>query len=186
VRPVGTAHSTRNLSRDCPAAAAGAAEADRAAAVILAAGLHALANGVQRLADLVVVAGAGDAAAVLRVLDLALALGEVELADLNVVLLAGAGERAGAGRLTEALELGAHRLIDAAANLEAALVLLELDLALHSALAIAGGRRALRGAGRPLVRIRRVLGSVRISLGGIDDRSGHRLSPEGGIAQRRR
>ena len=148
----------RYLSRAGPTAAARVAEADIAAAVVLAARLHALTAGLERLAALGVAARARDAAAVLRVLALAFCLAEIELADLDVILGAAARKSALARSLTKALKIGAIGLIQAAPNAETALVFLKLELALRGLahVAIAGRRR---------------------SFGCVHDCGGHRPSP---------
>ena len=111
------------------AAAARVAEANVAAAAALAACFQAIAAGLEHLAALGVAASAGDAAAVLRVLALAVTAAEVEVADLNAI--PGARARAGAVAqgLTKALQCGAGDLIAARAiNAKATLALLELQL----------------------------------------------------------
>ena len=107
--------SSMGLGGGGPAAAACIAEANVAAAAALAAGFQAIAAGLQHLAALGVAAGAGDAAAVLRVLALAMTAAEIEVANLNAI--PGAGARAGAVAqgLTKALQGGAGDLIIARA-----------------------------------------------------------------------
>jgi hypothetical protein len=107
--------SSMDLGGGGPAAAARIAEADVAAAAALAAGFQAIAASLQHFAALGVAAGAGDAAAVLRVLALAMTAAEIEVANLNAI--PGARARAGAVAqgLTKALQRGAGDLIIARA-----------------------------------------------------------------------
>src|SRR5262245_53439447 len=110
------------------AAAASIAEANVAAAAALAAGFEAIAAGLQHLAALGVATGAGNAAAVLRVLALAVTAAQIEVADLNAV--PGAAARAGAVAqgLTKALQrLAGDLVIATALNAETTLALLELQ-----------------------------------------------------------
>src|SRR3954466_13294067 len=110
-RPVFTLRFAR------PTAAAGIAEANVAAAAALAAGFQAIAAGLQHLAALGVAAGAGDAATFLRVLALAVAAAQIEVADLDAI--PGARARAGAVAqgLTQALQrLARGRVLAAALN----------------------------------------------------------------------
>src|SRR5205809_5967319 len=112
------------------AAAAGIAEANVAAAAALATGFQAVAAGLQHLAALGVAAGAGDAATVFRVLTLAVAAAQVEVADLNAV--PGAGTRTGAiaQGLTKTLQRAAGDGVAAVAlDAKATLALLELQFA---------------------------------------------------------
>jgi hypothetical protein len=118
------------LSRARPAAAAGVAEADVAAAAALAARFQAIAAGLQHVAALAVAARAGDAAAVFCVFALAVAAAQVEVADLNAV--PGAVARAGAVAqgLTKALQGRAgDRVVAAALDAKSTFALLELQLA---------------------------------------------------------
>ena len=87
-----------------PAAAAGVAERNVAAAAALAAAFEAIATGLQHLAAFRVAAGAGDAATVLRVLALAVAAAQVEIANLDAVPCAGARAGAIAQSLAKALQ----------------------------------------------------------------------------------
>jgi hypothetical protein len=134
--------SRLRLSCTRPAAAAGVAEADVAAAAALAAAFEAVAAGLQHLAALGVAAGAGDAATFLRVLALAVAAAQVEVADLNAV--PGAAARAGAVAqgLTKALQrLAGCRVFAAALNAKTTFAFLELQLApRHHAHVRHGGR----------------------------------------------
>src|SRR5262245_24508986 len=111
------------------AAAAGVAEANVAAAAALAAAFQAIAAGLQHLAALGVAAGAGDAAAVLRVLALAVAAAQVEIADLNAIPRAAARASAVTQGLTKALQgLASDAVVAAALNAETTLALLKLQL----------------------------------------------------------
>src|SRR5438045_6598195 len=96
--------SSMDLGGGGSAAAARVAEANVAAAAALAAGFQAIAASLEHLAALGVAAGAGDAAAVLRVLALAVTAAEIEVANLDAI--PGAGARAGAVAqgLTKALQ----------------------------------------------------------------------------------
>jgi hypothetical protein len=112
-----------------PAAAAGVAKADVAAAAALAARFQAVAAGLQHVAALTVAADAGDAAAVLRVLALAVAAAQVEVANLDAVPRAVARAGAVAQRLTKALQRAARDWVVAAAlNAETTLALLETQV----------------------------------------------------------
>jgi hypothetical protein len=75
----------RLLSFARAAAAAGVAEANVATAAALAAGFEAVTASLQHLAALGVAAGAGDTATVLRVLALAVAAAQVEVANLDAI-----------------------------------------------------------------------------------------------------
>ncbi|PYK08869.1 MAG: hypothetical protein DME65_13300 [Verrucomicrobia bacterium] len=96
-----------NLRGARATAAAGVAEAHVAAAAALAATFEAIAAGLEHLAALGVAAGAGDAATFLRVLALAVAAAEVDVANLDAI--PGAAARAGAVAqgLTKALQRAA-------------------------------------------------------------------------------
>lgn len=96
--------SALRLRRARAAAAAGVAERDVAAAAALAARFQAIATGLQHLTALGVAAGAGDAAAVLRVLALAMAATKADVADLNAIPGAAARASAIAESLAEALQ----------------------------------------------------------------------------------
>ena len=129
------------------AAAAGIAEANVAAAAALAAGFQAVAAGLQHLAALGVAAGAGDAATVLRVLALAVAAAQVEIADLNAI--PGARARAGAVAqgLTKALQrLASSRIVATALNAKTTFALFELQFTPRHHADIRGG--ACGGIGR--------------------------------------
>jgi hypothetical protein len=118
----------RGLGLTCAAAAAGVAKANVAAAAALAAAFQAIAAGLQHLAALGVAARAGDAATFLRVLALAVAAAQVDVADLDAV--PGAAARAGAVAqgLTKALQRLARRgIVATAVQLETTLALLELQ-----------------------------------------------------------
>ena len=145
------------LGRAGATAATRGPKADAAAAIALAARLHALTAGLERLAAFGVAAGAGDAATVLRVFALAFGVAEIEPADLNVILDAAASKSAIAYRLNETLEIGTLGLIQAASNTETPLVFLELELALAGLLEV-----AITGRG---------------CFGCVHDRDRHRPSP---------
>jgi hypothetical protein len=115
-----------DLGRAGPAAAARVAEANVAAAAALAAGFQAIAAGLQHFAALGVAACAGDAAAFLRVLALAVTAAEIEVANLNAVPGAAAGAGAIAQSLTKTLQRGTgNRIVACAVEAEAPLALLE-------------------------------------------------------------
>src|SRR5438067_9035714 len=110
------------------AAATGVAEANVAAAAALAAGFQAIAAGLQHFAALRVAAGAGDAAPVLRVLALAVAAAQIEVADLNAIPGARARTGAVAQGLTKALQsLAGGSVFATAVQPESALALLKLQ-----------------------------------------------------------
>src|SRR5206468_8773933 len=111
-----------------PAAAARVAEANVAAAAALAAGFQAIAAGLQHLAALGVAAGAGDAATFLRVLALAVAAAQVEVADLDAIPGARARTGAVAQGLTKALQrLAGSRIVETELNAKATFALFELE-----------------------------------------------------------
>ena len=137
-------------------AAAGVAEANVAAAAALAAAFQAIAAGLQHLAALGVAAGAGDAATFLRVLALAVAAAEIEVANLDAIPSAGARAGAIAQGLTKALQRTAGDGVAAVAlDAEATLALLELQFAPRHHAHIrrgcgcgASGRKGRRRSGR--------------------------------------
>lgn len=113
-------------------AAALVAEADVAAAAVLAAGLQALAHRLQHVAALGVAAGAGQRAAFFGPLIFAFAAGQVETANLHSVADAAATTFAIANRVAHHLKIfTGQRIIAAAANAEATHELLERQLASH-------------------------------------------------------
>ena len=137
---------TRCLGSAGAAAAAGVAEADVAAAAALAAAFEAIAAGLEHFAALGVAAGAGDAAAVLRVFALAVTAAEREIANLHAVPGAAARASAIAQGLTKALQGGAGDGITAIAlDSKASLALFELQIAPRHNADVGRGRG--RGAG---------------------------------------
>src|SRR5438034_199594 len=119
----------RNSGRAASAAAGRVAEADVAAAARLAAAFQAVAARLEHFAALCVAARAGNAAAVLRVLALAVPTAEREVANLDAVPGAATRARAVAQGLTKVLQRGGGDLIVAVAlDAEPTLALLELEL----------------------------------------------------------
>jgi hypothetical protein len=91
---------------------------------------------------MLVAAGASDAATVLCVFALAVAISEWALAALNAILRAQAAAQAVGQHAAEVLQRGARQFIfSAAMNLEAAGALFELHFAARHNTPIAGGRR---------------------------------------------
>lgn len=139
-----------------PAAAAGVAERNVAAAAALAAGFEAIAAGLQHIAALGVAAGARDAAAVLRVFNLAMAAAQVEIANLDAVPRAAARAGAVAQSLTKTLQgLTSGCVFARAREAETALALLELQLATRHDAHVLRRSRGGRGAGKGWRRSRR-------------------------------
>jgi len=170
VRACSDVSSSLDLGRAGPAAAARVAEANVAAAAALAAGFQAIAAGLQHLTALGVAAGAGDAAAVLRVLALAVTAAEIEVANLDAIPGAAAGAGAITKSLTKALQRGTgHRIIARTMEAEAPLALLEPQFTPWHHADI---RRGSRGGGirRPGSRRR----SGRKSTSTFHDSAGHK------------
>jgi len=134
-------------------------EAHVAAAAVLAALADALAASLELLAAFLVAAGAGDAAAVFGLLALAMATGEVALADADAVFTAAATAATFGQHAAEILQraLG-HFVLAAAIDLEAALALLELHRAARHALPVGVLRRARGGVAGLPAGLRSVLG----------------------------
>ena len=120
-------------------------EADVAAAAALAALLQAIAARLNHRAAFLVAARAANAAAILRVLALALTASEVDLAALNAVPGAAAAAQAVAQHAAKILQRTAGDFVIAAAvNLAARLCLFEFDRATRQHAPVRIRRRASR------------------------------------------
>ena len=122
-------------------------ERDVAAAAALAAGGEAIAARLENRAAGLVAGDAGDAAAVLGVLTLASATGEVALAAADAVLAAADAAESVAEHAAEILQRATSNFVFATTmDLESAGALFEFDFATRQNTPIGGGRRASRDA----------------------------------------
>jgi hypothetical protein len=135
--------SDRNIGLAGAAADRRVVEADVAAATALAAGFEAIAARLENRAAGLVARDAANAAAVLRILALANAAGQVALAAANAVARAVAATEAVAEHATQILQRAASDFIFAATvDLEAAGALFEFDFATRQDAPVGRSRRA--------------------------------------------